>query len=354
MSRHSSTFSFDAPPRLGVALWGGLLLGLLLALTAELYLRSHGYEPSVTDDELAFCLQLDRADTDNAVVLVGSSRLKAGFDPEVFERRTGGRPLVNLTLAGLCPVAMLHHLARDDQFKGTVLFSSSEQCFERKLWRHQQGKIDFCERASVTNKLNRALELPFEAHIALFNHGMGLDELLRFWLENGSLRYPPRNQYDVNLLNSIDYSETGPTRSRWRAKRLANYLKRNPPSPPGKWVADALRVDHEASMIQRRGGKVIMLRYPTTGAHWTLDERAYPRRKYWDAFAKKAKAATVHFRDIAGVERFQCGDGSHLDFRDKAAFTELLLDHLQKRKLLEDTAGRLQSDGQPPDRTPAQ
>jgi hypothetical protein len=73
---------------------------------------------------------------------------------------------------------------------------------------------------------------------------------------------------------------------------------------------------------------VIFVRFPTSGVLWELEEQRYPRKDYWDVFAAESRAATVHFKDYPALARFQCPDGSHLDYRDAVPFTKALAEIL--------------------------
>ncbi len=55
-----------------------------------------------------------------------------------------------------------------------------------------------------------------------------------------------------------------------------------------------------------------------------MHERQSPRRQFWDQFARKTRATTLHFADVPALAAFQCPDGSHLDYRDRGRFTQHL------------------------------
>jgi hypothetical protein len=75
---------------------------------------------------------------------------------------------------------------------------------------------------------------------------------------------------------------------------------------------------------------VVFVRYITTGEHYELDEKYYPKSKYWDQFAKKTEAVTIHFKDVPELSNFECPDTSHLDFRDAPRFTVSLGHELRR------------------------
>ena len=85
--------------------------------------------------------------------------------------------------------------------------------------------------------------------------------------------------------------------------------------------------------IKQRGGKVVFIRFPATDEHWELDEKYFPRDKYWDTYAISSEANLIHFRDIKEMNNIKCPDYSHLDYRDTRYFTQLLVSELLKRKI---------------------
>ena len=70
---------------------------------------------------------------------------------------------------------------------------------------------------------------------------------------------------------------------------------------------------------------------PSSGVQWAHTERTLPKREYWDAFAARTRAATIHFKDYPELSQFECPDYSHLDARDVPAFTKALAGILQAR-----------------------
>ncbi len=331
MTKRSSTFSFERPPRLRGTAWAVAGLTCLLLLALELGARALGYTPSVTDDEDLLCLQLDRVHQEHAVVLVGASRIRAGFSAKVFRQRFPNRPLVNLALAGKCPLAMLEQLARDTDFHGTVIFAVNETCLNPSLRRHQTANIEYCKTQwSSSRAISRRLRLALEPRLALMRPTIGLRNLLDAWRDTDALPKPDFYQMSTDRLNDIDFSETGPEQARTRVARLRAHHRRHKPMAQSTWLKEAQLTDRYAKLIQERGGKVSIVRFPTTGEFWKLEQAAYPRAQYWDRFAAVSSATLIHFKDLP-TANLPCGDQSHLDGRHAPAFTEALLDEIQSR-----------------------
>ena len=86
--------------------------------------------------------------------------------------------------------------------------------------------------------------------------------------------------------------------------------------------------------IEARGGRVVFFREPATEEHLDIDERAFPRELYWDAYARVAPATMIEFRDEPVFAHFPLPDTSHIDGVDVPAFTLALAQVLERRKLV--------------------
>ena len=68
--------------------------------------------------------------------------------------------------------------------------------------------------------------------------------------------------------------------------------------------------------------------------HLGIDERAFPRELYWDAYARVAPATMIEFRDDPAFADFVLPDSSHIDGVDVARFTAALARVLERRGLV--------------------
>ena len=103
---------------------------------------------------------------------------------------------------------------------------------------------------------------------------------------------------------------------------------------PSAWGRDILVVEQWVRRIHARGGRVVFVRFPTTGEHWEMEQEVYAKQLYWDRLPEWTTAETIHFLDTEGLRGFTCPDTSHIDGRDTPRFTEGLLDELVRRGVL--------------------
>src|SRR5258708_38206802 len=96
----------------------------------EFWLRNHGYNISYDDDERLWAAK--RAEvyqpSDDAVVFIGSSRIKFDLDIPTWKEVTGTNA-VQLAMVGSNPVPLLHNLAEDENFKGRLVVDVTEVLF---------------------------------------------------------------------------------------------------------------------------------------------------------------------------------------------------------------------------------
>ena len=76
-----------------------------------------------------------------------------------------------------------------------------------------------------------------------------------------------------------------------------------------------------ARSIEQRGGRVIFLRMIVTGKVRDIENQLYPRAKYWDVFVRSQTSPSIDVADIPSFTKYQCPEGSHLDYRDVAGFS---------------------------------
>jgi hypothetical protein len=110
-----------------------------------------------------------------------------------------------------------------------------------------------------------------------------------------------------------------------RAHALVDQISENGLPAVGEQLDRILaRIERSARAIEDRGGRVVFVHLPHCGAVKALEERLYPRAEYWDRLERLGVGETIYADDYPSLNRFDCPDGSHLDFRDAGAFTRAL------------------------------
>lgn len=317
-----------------------LVLVLAVLGSLEFGLRRAGYRPTVVDDKDFWSLHrrsVYQQDETTPVVLLGMSRMQLGFVPSELEKHYRHYRAVQLAIQAKHPWATFRDLALDRQFTGIVICSIIAPSFLEVNWEDQNSHVRYYRDSFNTNAaVNTWISCHIQNRLAFLNPWLRLDELPLFLLKDKPFPPPP-------------YLRTSPDRS-WRAdytmldieEHRRNRLQRIHTSDldastvsPKQWLEQATQIDRFTRMIQERGGKVVFVRFPTTDEHWAHDEARWPKALYWDAFARKTPATTIHFLDYPELSCFDCPDTSHLDYRDATVFTRSLLRILEERDILD-------------------
>ena len=321
---------------------GALLLFLGLLIATEVDARGRNVVPSAAwapDTWTAHWMRFEAAPEDQTVLL-GASRMQFGMDMDVWEERTGQRPIM-LAWPGSPPWTVLSKLVAREEFRGDVYisiapsfafidersgfalgmaatvadverrrWSLSYRIFER-LWLPIQNKYSFLntEACSPIQRLRELLLIPNREgsrQPALFPHSGDFtpDNAIRF--TERALADPDIVQWllDIHQTISVIQGETGRT------------------------DMDALvaRVAAEIAELESRGSRVVFVRFPSDGAYLDVETRAFPRDKCYDRVVLETVADGVHYSDYPERLGLTPPEWSHLDAQQAKEFTGAFLD----------------------------
>ena len=292
--------------------------GLLLSLVAtELVLRLLGHVPSVIDDRDLWSVHRQRIDESGgtAVVLLGGSRIQLGVSLDTLHASVGCNDVTQLAVDGTFPLASLRDLAENSQFSGLVICSLLAPAFEKSNWNAQQPWVEYFHRDfEVTSRLKRVFSGTLQHNFVLTNLGKPKYLITQF-----------------DRSRSADYSQVNLARHRKIRLDAGQRMFLTERASPADWLSRARIAESYVRAIQRRGGDVVFIRFPSSPPLYRLEQRRYPRSEYWDCYAQISQATMIHFEDIPRWRRFECPDFSHLDRSDKVAFTKSLVDVLVAR-----------------------
>lgn len=324
--------------------WGRLLIAAALLCagivgTVEWYWRSLGYYAQVLDSRTLWAIERHRLNTGPApaFAILGASRIQCGADLPTLRRLLPNHRPIMLAINAHYPIAALRDLALDPQFNGTVLLDLDTHALTRPMWEMQRAWVEHAAREfSPSLALNRRLLNQWQQSWVIAQHELSLPNLGKRWLAGLGKPFRPYSTFHADRSCDIDFSMTNPAEAlaQFDAHVAANRHLIDPGIPPEQFLADLREVDSWIKSIQSRGGQVIALHTPISGTRRALDDELLPREQYWDAWAAQTTAHTLHFADEAALAEFKLPDDSHLDFRDKPAYTQALVDALVRRGFL--------------------
>lgn len=331
----SSIFSSE---RRWLLVWPlALLLAALALVLVERHWRSLGYHPNVLDSMQLWSLQRDRVYGDSPVplVLLGASRIEFGVDPAVLaDALPGYRPLM-LAINGRYPIATLRDLAADADFHGVVLCDVESNGLLAAYHDMQQPYVDYYHSQWTPHwRWHRHMLTLWQQSALIADPRFGVLASLRHaWLGGQPFRdyvrlFPDRS-------GAIDYALTDVAGAkRHFAETVEGNIARLPAHDPDRWLAGLEPVFADVRRIQQRGGQVIFYESPLRGRQREVMERVYPRPSYWDRFVAASPAPVLSAQSVPALAAFPLPDDSHLDGRDRAAYTRTLAEELLMRGLL--------------------
>ena len=304
--------------------------GALCAIV-ELHRREQGHLPTVRDDLDLWALERARVNGPgkHSIAILGTSRILYGLDPDALALALPGKVPVMLAVNGAYPLAALSDLARDVKFTGTALVDIDARGLSRYYRDMQQAQVRrFIAGVGPSAAVHRRLLSQWQARLLLGDADLGLMPTLTRLLFNGAPVQPRHATIAPNRAGSLDFQHPNTNvvamAANFAAGVLADYQDHPPPAPT-QWLAELDDVANDIRAIRARGGQVLFFCSATSGGHLLADQKGYPRAQYWDRFAHEVAepngARAIYALDIPAIAALPLPDSSHIDQRDRAAFT---------------------------------
>ena len=321
----------------------GLMSGLFLIGATENYIRFKGGEPDVRDTAELWASQRARVSSigDDALILVGSSRIQLDLDLDTLATSTGKRP-VQLAIDGSPFIDVLENLANDRNLAGTVLVSTTlpklaggGNAQREKKWiniyEKEYKNLWFPQKEQI-------LKAKLQSVSALYANILPLDKLVPRLLASEKLQniylktQPSRERNaDYSLVKMPDFylqrvernlgyplpAEAYESYESYQRTviRIANENYK-------EFNADPLRFNRVKSAIkklQQRDVIVVIARFPMSGLVEGISDIRFPK-DIWDKVISDLDVISIDCRDYAQLA-YQLPDGSHLDITQKPDFT---------------------------------
>ncbi|MEO8803618.1 MAG: hypothetical protein ABI304_00365 [Rudaea sp.] len=315
-----------------------VLIAAAIVVVVEFHWRTLGYQPNIRDSSQLWSIQRDRVYSTNKtpLVLLGASRIEFGIDTKLLAKLLPNYQPVMLAQNAHYPLAVLRDLADDADFRGVVICDIESNGLAETYRDMQQPLVDYYHKQwSPSWHLHRLLLTLWQKHAVVADPQLGVVETVLRLIAG---RAPPRPDYVrffADRSGDIDYTQTDVAAARRHFDELVT--KGQVPhavATPDRWFAGLAPVYAWAQRIQARGGEVIFYRSPTSGILPKAEAIMYPPAQYWDRFTATVPAPVVDAAVIPQLSAFKEPDDSHLDYRDKPAYTRALVDVLISRGLV--------------------
>ncbi|NOR68920.1 MAG: hypothetical protein GQ532_04375 [Methylomarinum sp.] len=317
-----------------------MVIALTLLTSTEVYWRNHGHHPTIVDDKNLWSFhreQVYSTETQKAVVLVGKSRIQMGVDTQLFRETFPKYKLIQLAIPGQAPLATLRDLAFDRKFNGVVICSTKALQFMPRYFNEQKFHIEhYYKYWNLNTKVNRIIATWFQEHLVLLSPNLKLTSIIDSFFNHSQPPKPSLSIIHNDRSGSVNFQliDNLQIEQQKRANRVRTVYKNKKTLSPKKWLSQAKKTNLWVKMIQKRGGQVAFVRFPTSGDYYKYDELTFPKKDYWDKFSAQSPGITIHFMDYSTLSHFTLPDLSHLDMKDKSKFTKELLTILKQKKVL--------------------
>jgi hypothetical protein len=336
----SSIFNSEGSRARWVLVWA-LALGIAVAIVGivEWHWRALGFGPNIRDSTQLWSMQRDRVYATDKIPLaiLGASRIEFGIDlPLLKELLPRYRPVM-LAQNAHYPLATLRDLAEDERFHGVVLCDLESSGLYKMYTDMQQPLVDYRRRQwSPSWRVHRLLLNLWQSHAVVANPDLGFVAAVKRALGDASRPTPDYFTFYANRSGDIDFTRIDVAAARRHFFELAADPKHlQALVEPQQWYADLADVYTWTRRIEARGGNVIFYQSPTGKELHAAERQIHPPDLYWNRFAASAPAPVIDAADVPALGAFVEPDESHLDFRDKPAYTRALVDTLVARGLLQ-------------------
>lgn len=337
------SFTSNSNDRLPILKWRKIFAALFLLIVGFLIAwnvvwMNFGYRIQPKDDARLWVYQRQRLSSTgkNALVLTGSSRMRAGMDLNEIRRITGKEPF-QLAVGSGSPIPVLKNLAADESFSGTIIAEVTEYIFHIES---DDSTTDRWSAEYAVGKYDHDYLFPLKSRAeSLIIHpeiGYTLPEILqnvftgRFsdsdFLQKVSMGAPPKNNFERSWQGYHD--DLSPAQIELRRQvsneAILQAVKNKTPDPI-KFHELARRISSYTKRIESRGGKVVLVSFPLNGEIKELNEKYFPKNEFWNVIAAESSAQAIYYADYPQLASIETMDGTHFSGNNATRFTDELL-----------------------------
>jgi hypothetical protein len=327
--------------RLAAIAW--LVLAAVVVATALWEWRMRGLglvAGDLDDDKSSWAVERRKiaSGDHDGVAIVGGSRILFDTNLGVWEEMTGRRP-VQLAMPGMSGQRVLRDLAENSAFDGFILIDVTPEQFFREGPGHPafEGALEYWEDEGPARRAGHRIGQLLSGHLAFLENQYTLTTLI------DQLDIPDRGNAVGPWLQPWKLAETYRDRQTflWREIETNEALREHAirvwlgrPRPP---VEEAVitrvcaDVRESVARIRDRGGEVVFIRPPSTGAYYEREQERIPRERGWDRLLREAGVFGIHFEDYASMQGLELPELSHLSRESAKRYTRAYVEVLRER-----------------------
>ena len=320
-----------------------ITLGILSVIAWELYWRSQGLEPNIDDNKNLWANQRAKLEnhTDESIVFIGSSRILYDINLDIWEKETG-QDAIMLATQGASPIPVLQDIVDNTDFNGTLIVGITPPLFfsttypEAQFIKRSQSLVDYYYKRTYAQRLNHILSVPLQENLAFIRDGdeswdsdVDLKTLLKqvhIGDRSGPVYPPFYNFEEITLDRHMKMPEIMVTDTAYAnsvKKVWAAILSGDNPPPDKESTTNAFV--ELGKKFEARGGKLILVRCPSSGLFKEVESKRFPREQFWDVLVEKSGVKAYNYMDYEQFNDLFLPEWSHLAAKDAEFFTSELI-----------------------------
>jgi hypothetical protein len=334
-------------------LFNALVLTLIFVIAfvfcLESYWRGRGFVPTFNDDKVLWSTKRKEVykPAEDATVFIGGSRIKFDLDISTWEKLTGEKA-IQLAIVGTPGRLVLRNLANDTNFKGKLIIDVAEAQFfslpdSAQRDRLAREALEYYYDETPAQSASASISYFLESNLVFLEEG-------KFSLGSLLNKVNVTNRPGVNVSPATftppEFGVSNFNRQTWitpmfladpRLQKTQKdfWMRGIKRASPIK--GDTLHVFLEQTKkaidkIRARGGTVVFVRPPSDGPYIEMENRLYPRQKYWDHLLEYTNTPGIHYADYPETAKLVCAEWSHLSLKDAAIYTAQLVKILQEEE----------------------
>ena len=264
----------NSRPQLPHGPWGKIWFVSIVVVVVVLagwegFWRLSGFAPSLENDIEAWVVARQRVQPDS-VVLVGTSRMQTGLQPEAFATEVDGRVPIQLAMLDASPLPVLEQLANDQSFSGLVIvdllfrfvFDATREGEEIALMWLQAYQLSLSSPSRWSEARLRLLVQPLFA----FRHPALSPRRLISAAKNREMPKMPFYSMRSDRFLPMDFAKHSAQEKKERENGISQRISIHArPASERELEAILERLEWAAARIRKRGGQVVFVQFPTSG-----------------------------------------------------------------------------------------
>ena len=331
--------------------WGRVWVLVLLLVVAvvggwELLARDADLGPRYVDNKVLWADTRHRLNDegDDAIVLIGASRMLRGVDVETMKSEFN-RPVYQLSVEGTSYLPLLRNLGADPRIRGSVVVSIAPAfTFNKLLAQGEKGVqsmyLSYYDSQSYARRLEQRLRMWAQGKFAFRSPDSKMAIVIPELLSTGSLPAPNWQRMYRDRSVHLDYAASPIKQT--DTGIAARYTENNLPFTDEEFEQVVKYIVTIVEQLKAKGVDVYFVRLPSAGAVNQVEGAFFPREKNWDVLEAGVDATFIHFEEYPELEGYLSEDGSHVDSKDSEAFTKVLGDVLARNKLQRGVPGQVE------------